>query len=428
MRLFTTILCGVLVIAANASADDPPVSVERLRELLAAKPATGLLPELDTADPKALASRPIGKQLIDEAAKLDSSVPQTTPELYAQFGTNGDRKGYQKPYFDKRERLSTLAMAAWLTGDDARIPDIAALLTSICDEPTWVIPAHTSHEIDLFSAETGTELAHLLLLIGDRLPEDLRNRVRNEIRTRIIEPYAQRGASYSWGAGHNNWTGVCAGSVGETFLLLEPDPERQAQALATVLTQLQNFTDNAFSSDGASLEGIGYWCYGLLHYVNLAEMLRARTAGEIDLLAQPRMKTIAQYPAAAALDRHVFASFSDSHEHSSIPLSLAARMAERTGVQALMNQASDAASWRLVTKLRNVLWADSVPEGEPLIESAYLPASNIGKLVTTHNGVRTVLAAKGGNNAEPHTQNDIGSFILRVGGHTYLCDPGGGLY
>jgi len=43
-------------------------------------------------------------------------------------------------------------------------------------------------------------------------------------------------------------------------------------------------------------------------------------------------------------------------------------------------------------------------------------------------GQRAVLAAKGGHNGEPHNNNDVGSFVLRIGEATYLCDPGAGLY
>jgi hypothetical protein len=428
MRILSMLTCGVLISCLNASADDALPTAERLRELLSTPAATGLIPELDSADPKALAERPAAKELLKEAAKLGPAIPQTTYTLYRQFQANGDRKGYETPYFDKRECLADLAMAAWLTGDDARIPDINDVLWSICEETTWVLPAHEKHEIDLFASETGSELGQVLLVLGDRLPEEVRNRVRDEVRRRIIEPYLQRGAGYSWGAGHNNWTGVCAGSVGESFLLFEPDPDRQAQALANVIVQLHNFTQNAFAADGASLEGISYWCYGLLHYVGFAEMLRARTNGAIDLLADPRLKQIATYPAAVALDRYVFASFSDSHEHAAIPLCLASRIAERTGVEALLGQADDTAAWRFSTRLRNLLWAKGVPEGEAVIEPAFLPASGIGKLVGEAKGARVVLAAKAGYNDEPHNQNDIGSFILRVGKQTYLCDPGAGLY
>ena len=39
-----------------------------------------------------------------------------------------------------------------------------------------------------------------------------------------------------------------------------------------------------------------------------------------------------------------------------------------------------------------------------------------------------VLAAKAGHNNEPHNHNDVGSFIVSVGGIVYLCDPGAGRY
>jgi hypothetical protein len=39
-----------------------------------------------------------------------------------------------------------------------------------------------------------------------------------------------------------------------------------------------------------------------------------------------------------------------------------------------------------------------------------------------------VLAVKGGHNGEMHNQNDVGSFIVQLGGERILTDPGSGLY
>lgn len=432
MRSSVSLLLALVSSMSAAFAAEAAYNADQLRELLSRPPKTGLIPELDSADPAALAARPLAKALLDAAAKPMATIPDTTYTAYRLFRTTGDRKVYEKAYFDKRDELSTRAMAAWLTGDDAQLPAVNDLLWNICEETTWVLPAHENDKpwnIDLFAAETGSELAHVLLLLGDRLPEEVRNRVRDEVRTRVLDPYLQHAEEYGWRVGANNWTGVCAGSVGQAFLILEPDVDRQARALLNVLVQLDRFKNGAFEEDGASLEGIGYWNYGLLHYVGFGEMLRARTDGAIDLLADPKLVAIAKYPGAVALDRHVFASFSDSHEESAIAPYLAARIAERTGVETVLGQAADENSrWRLGTKLRNVLWVGDAPAREAIIESAYLPNSAVIKLVGSADGARIVLAAKAGHNNEPHNQNDVGSFILRAGGTTYLCDPGGGLY
>ncbi len=405
-------------------------SESELLELLSRSPGNALLPEL--GDPSGVLATERGKAImewVDSAA--DQPIPATTYTLYRTFRTTGERPPYEKPYFEKRRLLAQHVIGAWLTGDQAYLERVNDLVWSICEESTWVVPAHEREEpwiIDLFAAETGVELAHVLLVVGERLPEEVRTRVHAEIEQRIFEPYLEHAGDYWWDSGRNNWTGVCAGSIGQTFLLMERDVERQAKALALVLGQLERFIDVAFEPDGASLEGIGYWNYGLLHYVGLAEMLYARTGGVLNLLGQEKMIRIAGYPAAAALGKHVFASFADSHEHSSVRPLLAVRLCERTGVNGLDAQMGDWPDWRLTSVLRNILWWDGSEGGEPVIENALLEASGVAKRVGTAAGKGVVLCAKAGHNAESHNHNDVGSFVLRIGDVTYLCDPGGGLY
>ncbi|MBX7259523.1 MAG: heparinase II/III-family protein [Candidatus Hydrogenedentes bacterium] len=418
-------------VSAWAAETTLPYTVEQLQQILA-KPASGnLIPELESVDTSALAQTPRLVAYFEEAASKPADIPLTTYTLYRRFRKTGERPPYERPYFGKRELLTNAVMAAWLSDDPSKIDRVNDLIWNVCEETTWVAPAHESDKpwfIDLFAAETGSDLAHALYVLGDRLPEEVRNRVRHEIETRIFTPYLEHAHDYWWDSGRNNWTGVCAGSVGEAFLLLETDPARLAQALSLVLDQLARFERVGFEEDGVCLEGIGYWVYGLTHYVSFAEMLRVRTGGAIDLLASPRMKAIATYPAAVALDKNVFASFADSHEHGTIPPYMATRLAERTGVQALMSQVEESNGFRLGKTLRDYLWAKDLPEVEPIIEPVFLPNSGIAKLVGSASGKRVVFAVKAGNNNEPHNNNDVGSFILRAGGQTYLCDPGAGLY
>jgi Heparinase II/III-like protein len=403
-----------------------------LLDFLTRDPDSPLLPELVDADPAALLSTERGKAILEWAnGATGEPIPTTSYTLYRRFRAAGERPPYEKPYFVKRRLLSQHAVGAWLTRDKVHLDRVNDLLWSICEETTWVLPAHEKSDpwnIDLFAAETGVELAHVLLVLGDTIPEEVRMRVHAEVKRRILDPYLEHAGDYWWDNGSNNWTGVCAGSVGQTFLLMDPDAERKAKALALVLGQFERFINVAFEPDGASLEGIGYWNYGLLHYVGLAEMLRARTGGAVDLLAQEKLTRIAHYPAAVALDKHAFASFADSHEHSDVRPFLGARLAERTGVVALQSQIGDWEDWRFSSVLRNVLWWDDEKTAPPLIENALLEASGIAKRVGTAAGLRVVLCAKAGHNAEPHNNNDVGSFALRIGGVTYLCDPGGGLY
>ena len=136
-------------------------------------------------------------------------------------------------------------------------------------------------------------LAEILVGLESKLADEVVARVRAEIERRIFEPYLARHEQLNWFRGHNNWNGVCNSGVGATFLLLEQDTERLAQALSYVLEGLDVFLSTAFEEEGSSTEGVSYWHYGLSNLIPFAEMLRLRTGGAIDILGMDRLRQIA---------------------------------------------------------------------------------------------------------------------------------------
>ncbi len=236
-----------------------------------------------------------------------------------------------------------------------------------------------------------------------------------------------------WYNGGNNWNGVCNSSIASTFLLLEPDIRRTAQGVATALRGLRVFLDTAFESDGSSNEGVGYWHYGLINFVALAEMLRARSGGALDPLASPRLRQIAGYPPSMQLWGSRFAAFSDCDEEVEFNFGIIQRLAERSGVSALRNLTAKPAApgrdWRIQMLVRNLLWWDGIQADTPAVHDTVLTAPGIARLTgQTAAGVPFVVAIKAGHNAENHNQNDIASFMLHVEGENLLTDPGRGLY
>jgi hypothetical protein len=410
----------------------PEISTQELRKILEAQPAANLLPELASRSPAEWSSTSVGAQLLassKEAAAV-TYMPETTYTRYRLFKTTGERAPYDRPYGQKRSLLSREVLAAWFQGDNSRIDRINDLIWSICEETTWVGPAHekTEWHIDLYAAETAADLGYVIMLIGDRLPEEVRERVRKEVNRRIFEPYLAHAHEYWWDSGRNNWTGVCAGSIGEAFLLLENDVQRQAKALSLVIGQLDRFIQNAFEADGGCLEGIGYWNYGLYHYVCLAEMLRVRSGGAIDLLSNEKVRAIAAYPLAVVMGKDTYASFSDAHEHSSVQPFLAARLSERAGATGLRALVEEAGGGDLAEVLRNLSWWDGTRPEMPKLDNSFLPVSGLARLVGNAGEHTVVLAVKAGHNAESHNHNDVGSFVLAVDDTVYLCDPGAGAY
>ena len=307
---------------------------------------------------------------------------------------------------------------------------------AICEETNWVAPAHEYGTIDLFAAETGFLLAELLHLIGGDFPWEVRRRIREEIDRRIFTVYFAQYNDHHWHKCTNNWNGVCNSSVGSTFLYLEKDPERLADAICQVLDGLEVFFETAFEEDGGSTEGTGYWQYGLLNFVSFAELLRERTGGEIDLLSLPRVRTVAAYPLNMVMSPGRYANFSDCDEYIYLNPGFITRLAEKTDRPELRRLSENTPTagksvrhWRLPIMLRDILWSNDCPAPAPDIQDTYLESTAVVRFVSeTPNSLPVVLAAKAGHNAENHNQNDVGTFIVHRDGESFICDPGRGLY
>ncbi len=393
------------------------------------------------------------------------AIPQTTYSLYRQFEYTGEREGYQQPYYLKRSQL-TRAVLEMIMGDESMRDVISDLLWSICEETTWVLPAHEEQgpdfwelkssprkyawgahtaltrepdSIDLFAAETGASLAETIHLLGDRLPAEVCQRVRQEVRRHIFLPYLAYGRKHWWYQGALNWNGVCNGSIGLAFLRLERDPQTLLDALNQVLEGFETFIATAFEADGGSIEGPGYWNYGMVYYVTLAELLRERTGGELDLLAAPRMIDIARYPLGMALSEGLFIDFGDAVERTAFEPGILQRIAERTGVRELRQLTLPAdrlegfgvAAAKLAIVLRDCAWWDGETKSLPAAARAdfFLPDCGIAKFTGRAGQQKpVVLAAKAGHNDGHHSHTDVASFIYHIDGESLICDPGRGRY
>ncbi len=393
-----------------------------------------MLPEVGAlrADPASFTNQPHVRQLL-EACETNcepvEQLPRLTYSLYQLYERTGDRRKYDNAQQKKRRSAVSAALLAIFRDEHRWIDILHDLIWSICEETCWVPPEHIKHNpIDLFSSETAFMLAEIEHLLGDKLDEAVRRRIRAELKVRILDPYLAN--EYRWFNGHNNWTGVCESSVGAAFLYLEQDPDRMARAIRRVLEGLSRFVERAFLADGGSSEGIGYWQYGLINTVNFSELLRERTGGEIDFLAHDKFKKIALYPLAVQTGPESFYSVSDSAGGASFAPGMIARLAERTGVEdirALINEhTTNLSPARFPHAIRSVLWWDGTLNQPPQIDDHLLPETGVARIVDEQCNV--VLIAKAGHNNEEHNQNDVGSFALYVGGEPMICDPGPGLY
>lgn len=391
-----------------------------------------------------------------------AEIPQTPYTLYRQFALTGDRAGYESRYFAKRYML-TRAVAEMLLGDLNVVDVVHDLLWSICEETSWVLPAHEGvvtgfpsldadtkwpagsntmltrepDLIDLFVAETAASLAEVVFLLGDHLAPEVVQRVRQEVDRRVFRPYLAYGRTYWWHKGDLNWNAVCNGAVGLAFLRLENDKRRLAEALTLVLEGFDAYIATGFEADGGSLEGISYWNYGMFYYVVVAELLYEQSGGQINLYTHPRIPAIAHFPLAMALSPGRYINFGDATEQVGLQPGIAQRLAERVNLpelRDLLTSPGDYAAYGIAAlpiTLRDMAWWDGLAHTFPTTaqQDYYLPDCAVIKLTgQTPEGRSIILSAKAGWNAGHHYHLDIGHFNVHVDGESLLCDPGRGLY
>ncbi|WP_164716360.1 heparinase II/III domain-containing protein [Paenibacillus whitsoniae] len=428
-HLLREALCAVETKPATLAGG--PLSPEKCKELLEAPHLAGLLKEI-----KAEAER----------ARCEP-VPSLSFAIFYRFSSTGNRKEFEKLYFERRGRLLALTLATALETDNRRyVETLENLVWAICDEYAWALPAHLPdtlegvvasqvpmHQtVDLFAAETAHALAEMLYLIGDRLNPWVVHRVREEIERRVFQPVFERSTPFGWLSWRNNWSAVCGGAVGMAALLLIDDRERLAGMQDRVGRAMDSFL-SGYGDDGCCPEGVGYWNYGFGYFVYWAEMLYTYTGGSIDLLQGEKIRKIAQFPGIVALSEHGCMNYSDCdatyQPHTGLFSRLCRRLhlapPEMTSVPSFHVDHC----YRWPHQVRNVLWTEpdllhaAAEEG-----NFYFPDTSwmVAKRHTTHGLI--AFSAKGGNNYEPHNHNDLGHFILHAGGDTLLADLGGGEY
>ena len=240
--------------------------------------------------------------------------PLLTATAYARFNADGDRQAYERPYFARRDKLIAAVITAVLTGDTSTA-DITDGVWLLCEETTWCLPAHQpgaglpdpDHpHVDLFAAETAALLAWTALLTGEH--ED---RVRREVKTRVLDPYRARD---DW-----RWLGLNGRAAPEQLDPVdprepahrEPSPRRPAERTANrAVAALDRYLD-AVPDDGGCDEGASYWWRAGASLFECLQTLAEACGDDFGAFQLPKVRAIARYPMAAHIAGDVHVNFAD---------------------------------------------------------------------------------------------------------------------
>ncbi|MCD7739499.1 MAG: heparinase II/III-family protein [Lachnospiraceae bacterium] len=391
---------------------------------------------------------------------LSGEMPALSRDAFDLYEQNGNRTVYQGLYFPRRMFLAVLGMEAILEKEETGTVEFTVLfklcevIEGICGEDTWALPAHLNRKgnpgwretVDLFAAETAQTLSELLDRLRDFLPEKVKDRMEAEISRRVLEPYYFSEVPYAgWEVGNSNWTAVCAGSIGSAVIHLSKAGRRLPKPLTECLDRVcaalpyyfQSFTD-----DGACMEGLQYYTYGMIYFANFAWELKKLTGK--NLFQRP---DIAAFPAKCFFPDGVSLSFSDGSSSDTFRVGLQALQAMEYGdvefpaMERAAGLHSDSCYRFAGLKMDwfatlEYLRREEEKEGNGRSEEALgragkgyhfhiLPSAQwcIG---CAKDG--TGFACKGGHNGESHNHNDIGHLIYEADGVLFLTDLGAGEY
>lgn len=400
------------------------------------------------------------RELKEAAGELRGRpMPPLTEELFSVYEQIGNRLSYEEVYFLRRKYLAVFGMNAVLFRRGEDIEELERVLTQICGETCWALPAHVDRKndgewrrtLDLFACETAGALAELCAVLGGALSPDVRREAERQVMERVLEPFERSAVPCGrWELCGHNWNAVCGGSIGiAAICLLSGEPERQRAILERICASLHAYIDG-FAEDGACMEGLGYFTYGMSYYMAFAQLLPVELQEKLP--GGEKINRIMEFQQKCYFPGGLSVSFSDGSSRERFRMGLSCRMRRLDAAAVLppMELAaglSDDPCFRWVMLYRDYVWTREELEG-----GGTSPDASGGLLTKSHQKDEkerlpygqtvlpdaqwsicrspsgAALAAKGGTNGEPHNHNDVGSFHYVLGDEVFLADLGAGEY
>lgn len=414
-----------------------------------------LAPAIDDHDRWSQVAEADRTDLLATAEELaDRPWPVLLSSEYARFHFDGNRVGYEEPYFERRTRLIAAALAAVLTGEDRWVAEVVDGIGLICDELSWTVPAHAwknrdrdsavpspdDLDLDLFTAETGGALAWTDQLLGpalDAYSSTVRPRLLAEVTRRVLEPYRTRRDWHWLARSVNNWNPWIHSNVLTCALLLDVDHTKRIEIVNLSIEGLDVFLDS-YPADGGCDEGALYWGKAGGSLADCLALLYDATDGRLNGFDHPKVGPIARYLPAMHIGSGWYVNFADGPARQqdrtvSYPLY---RLGERGDDQLVTRHAAmiNAEGGPLVARLSSFgrvlgilftpeLRADGVDQPSDG-DHFWFPDTE----VMTGRVAGMTVAAKGGHNAESHNHNDVGNVVIAVDGVPRIVDIGVGTY
>jgi hypothetical protein len=407
------------------------------------------------------------EKIIKEAEEFLSYDYPTLPAVrYMDYFFNGDRSRYQKLYGNRRQVLSTLTIAECIENKGRFIEDIINGIWCICEESSWVVPAHNYNatfgprtplpnvempNIDLFSGETAGLLSFVRYFLKSKLDivsNLICERIKGEVKQRILDPYLLHydfwWMSFLLGGNKtiNNWNPWINSNCLISFLLLEEDSDRRIQAVEKALRSLDIFL-SVYHSDGGCDEGPSYWNRAGGTLFDCLELLYSASSGKINVYDEPLIQNIGRYIYRTFISSNYYLNFADSAAKLAVESELIYRYGKRINDPNLcalgsnsfhrgLDQKLATSSYSLFRRVAALLCykeIKAVTLNPPYIRDNWMNGIQVMTARETEGSCKGLyLGVKGGHNDESHNHNDVGQFVIYCNGAPFIIDAGVGTY
>lgn len=430
----------------------PPVEPQRVAEvvrLLGDRPF-GLGPTI--ADRTAWAkirALPGGDELMKRAEEeIGKPVDDFPEELFFEYRRSGNRTAYERPY---RRRVGLIGLLVFAESAEDRgrfLPQIEKLFAVFERMRTWVPSGHdgqlrnyngTEPEVELISSWVAMEWAQAAWTLGDRISPELRERILDNVRRRVVNLIQQSLTGKRkldwWFTIDSNWNSVCLANVTGAALIALDSREDRALFVAAAEKYSRNYLKGILS-DGYTTEGLSYWNYGFTNYVKLAEIVYQATDGTIDLYDQPILPKLALYPRRLEIMNGIYPTYADGDIDEGPRAQLLAFLNRRLNLNvSTWKQEATATSFSGELAMSLVYLSNSAKKALPSVESVEDPlrgwfseaAVYVGR-PREGSGSHLGVSLKAGHNAEQHNHNDVGSYVVLVDKVRLILDPGAEIY
>jgi hypothetical protein len=432
-----------------------PLNMQRVEEIAA------MLPEAPKGFGDPIEKREVWNKLyqsgkfkiyLKEADSISKTpFPHLTDEIYMNYYKGKDSETSKRFVMKRRFLLTKMVWAECLTNQGKYMPYILAGVTDILATPSWTFPAEdlkntnyegTNYTIGLSSSAYANDMAQVLYLLRSKLNKQMQQQITEELYKKIYRPTLNAlknnnaNGEFTWLGNSGNH--VCAtldGVIGSALAVIRDKKER-----AAFVAIGERYSYNylvGYTNDGYCSEGIGYYSYGFGHYLQLREAIWQATGGKIDLLKRPKIDKIVAFAPGMEIINGVYAAIGDCEQY----------IKPYAEVMYYLNQnynmdikeynnllASDIAQ----VSIGNVMYffPNSTTVAKPLAtvkveQGVRHYFKDVGVLTVrpdANSGFRMGATFKGGNNAEHHNHNDIGSFTIAIGNELIMGDAGLAVY